>query len=262
MIAPAEIPRAYQQWNKRNHAPFGRSWPLGKRLSERRFARKFRGPFSIQPNSLARRFEYPWAHEQITELPKGSVIVEIGGGLSGFQFVLAREGYRVTNVDPGMAAKGLGWPAEVEQHRSLSGLFGGPVTLIPTVLEEANIASDSVDGIVCISTVEHLTSEDIAGVTREIRRILKPGGLLVLTVDLFLDIQPFASEARNKWGANVDIKSFLECAGLELTSGDRSQLVGYPEFDGQAILGRRGDFIADSSGVALAQCLTASRPLP
>lgn len=259
MIAPAVLPPEYLQWNRKHHAPYGRTLPFRVPPAWPTVEFFLRGPFSVQPNSETRHFEYPWAWEQISRLPVGSRLVEVGGGLSGLQFVLARKGYDVTNVDPGMAAKGLGFPADAEQHRRLARMFRGPARLIPTVIEDAGIPPQSVDGVVCVSTLEHLTPEDIDGVATSISTVLRPSGLLVLTVDLFLDVYPFAADVRNKWGTNINIRSFLDRAELTLVSGKRSELFGFPEFDHTNILARRRDFLIGAGGIALAQCLVASR---
>jgi hypothetical protein len=258
MIAPATLPAEYEEWNRRWHAPHGRSVPFGGRLSWSLPALWFRGPFAVQPNSETRTFEYPWAHDQVTRrLGPGSVLVEVGGGLSGLQFVLAREGYDVTNVDPGMAAKGRGWAVSPTKHRVLSRMFGGPARLIPTVLEDARISERSVDGIISVSTLEHLTQSDLEGVAASIRSILKATGVVILTVDLFLDVVPFTNRSRNQWGTNIDIRTFLEQANLELIFGDRHQLFGFPEFSAATILERRDDFLSGSNATAFAQCLVA-----
>jgi SAM-dependent methyltransferase len=258
VIAPAALPQEYERWNQRWHAPHGRSLPFGGPLSWSLPALWFRGPFAVQPNSDTRRFEYPWVYDQIHRLlPRGATLVEIGGGLSGFQFVLSREGYSVINVDPGLAAKGRGWVVTPRKHTLLSRLFRAPVKLVPTVLENAHLPAQSVDGIVCISTLEHLTPEDIEGVAQAIRRILKPGGIAVMTVDLFLNVRPFADAPKNEWGTNVDIRSFLDSAGLRLVQGERRELFGFPEFDQRAVSANVARFVTGAKGVALAQCLVA-----
>jgi SAM-dependent methyltransferase len=258
MIAPAILPAEYEAWNRRWNAPHGKSVPFGGPLSWSLPALWFRGPFAVQPNSETRRFEYPWAYDQLRRLPRRSVLVEVGGGLSGFQFVLARDGYDVTNVDPGMAAKGRGWAVTPGKHKILSYLFRGPAKLIPSVLEDAEIPARSVDGIVSISTLEHLTPADLENAAKSIERILKPNGVVVLTVDLFLDVFPFTPHQKNQWGTNIDIRSFLDRAGLKLTIGDRHQLFGFPEFDPGAILERRHEFLSGGNSVAFAQCLVAA----
>src|SRR4051812_30140812 len=110
MIAPATLPREYQDWNRRWHAPSGRPLPFKGTLAWSRPALMYRGPFTFQPNSRTREYEYPWAFAQIRSRIAKGTILEIGGGVSGMQFVLARAGYDVINVDPGLEAKGRGWP--------------------------------------------------------------------------------------------------------------------------------------------------------
>jgi hypothetical protein len=108
MLAPSVIPDRYQKWNIRYGDPHGRKLPLlGVRQlfmfeEQIRFAQ---GPFSVQPNNSTRAFEYPWAFE-MGNLRLGTRVLEVGGGLSGFQFVLAQCGCLVVNVDPGMNARG------------------------------------------------------------------------------------------------------------------------------------------------------------
>ena len=258
MLAPVVLPPEYEQWNRRWHAPFGRSVPFKGSLAWSRPVLKFRGPFVFQPNSITRRFEYPWAHAQIRSRITAGTIVEVGGGMSGFQFVLAREGYDVINVDPGMAAKGKGWEVTAESHQYVARIFRSPARLIPTTLDQAALPDTSADVILSISTLEHLIDEDLTAAAGEIRRTLKPGGFLILTVDLFLDLQPFTATPRNKWGTNIDVRRFLSAAGVELIEGDRRQILGFPEFDSDAILRNRNTFLMGETSAV--QCLVA-RPV-
>jgi SAM-dependent methyltransferase len=257
VLAPKDIPKSYLEWNKRHGAPFGRQLRFSVPNRWKGIELRLRGPFSIQPNSLARYFEFPWAYEQMSALPRGSRVLEIGGGLSGLQFVLARQGYQVVNIDPGMEAKGLGWPADIKQHQYLSKIFHAPVTLKPTVIEQAGIPPQFADAVLCVSTLEHLTPEDLEGVTESMKAILKPSGFLVLTMDLFLNLHPFTDQRKNKWGTNVDVRRFIDQSGLKLLRGRPAELYGFPEFKADAILARRHEFISDESGSALAQCLVA-----
>ena len=57
------------------------------------------GPFAFQWNTVTRTYEYPWAYSQVADLGP-SRILEIGGALPGLQFVLAKDGHDVHNVDP------------------------------------------------------------------------------------------------------------------------------------------------------------------
>src|ERR1700683_3406048 len=111
MIAPAIIPEKFEQWNTRHGAP------LGRRVRLLRVKRRFLsdaqvhracGVFAMQMNSSPRTFEYPWAVDAGQVRPDMKVL-EIGGGLAGFQFVLDHFGCEVVNVDPGLEARGVGW---------------------------------------------------------------------------------------------------------------------------------------------------------
>src|SRR6267378_5483082 len=115
MIARRGISPLHRQWNSTWGAPFGRR---GFRLSRRnaRVARlldhtmfaaipSLRGPFGFQGNNTIRMIEYPWAFH-VTPIRPGLKVMDLGGGLSGFQFVLDRCGCEVINVDPGMDARG------------------------------------------------------------------------------------------------------------------------------------------------------------
>jgi len=260
MIAPAVLPAEYQMWNDKWHAPFGRAFPLKGPISWSLPALWFRGPFAVQPNSTTRFFEYPWAYRQVVDrLPVGKSVLEVGGGLAGLQWVLGRAGYSVINVDPGMEAKGHGWFVTPRKHHLLSRLFKAPVSLIPTPLEQALLPAESIDLVLCVSTLEHLIPAELKGVAESIKRILKPEGVAVLTVDLFLDVYPFTRATQNRWGTNINVYEFLERAGLRLIEGNPRQIFGFQEFDRESIAKHSSEFLVGGDGIALAQCLVATR---
>jgi hypothetical protein len=203
-------------------------------------------------------FEYPWAYTQLVSRLQRGTIVEVGGSLSGLQFVLAKRGFDMINVDPGLQARGKGWFVTPESHEYLGRVFGAPVRLMPVTLDQAPLADESVDALLSISTLEHFVPQDLSLAARTISRILKPNGWAILTIDLFLDVAPFAAATTNKWGTNIDVKAFLDEAGLQLVEGDRHQLHGYPEFSPDEISRRRADFIAGTYP-ALAQCVVARK---
>lgn len=163
---------------------------------------------------------------------RGARVVEIGGALSGFQFVLSRGGASVWNVDPfvdyGVGEYGLD-PDAV--HARLNRYFRTDVRLCHSTLSEAALPSDSFDRIYCISTIEHLEPDELTSTLREACRILRGGGLAVLTVDLFLNLEPFTTRARNEWGRNISIKDLVETSGMRLVYGDPDLLYGFSTFD-------------------------------
>lgn len=153
-LARRKLPARYAEWNKTWHAPFGRTVPIGQRWRRLRNLRPgLFGPFSIQKNNTTRHFEYPWAFFAVPIQP-GRLAIELGGGLSGFQFVLAACGARVRNVDPGEQAEGRGWPVDQSSIARLNRAFGTRVELAQSKLDEARLQEGSVQTIYCISTLD------------------------------------------------------------------------------------------------------------
>jgi 2-polyprenyl-3-methyl-5-hydroxy-6-metoxy-1,4-benzoquinol methylase len=268
MLAPRDLPAAFADWNARWHAPNGRRSRVANRLrrhpafATRPIGMRFLGPFAYQPNNSTRLFEYPWAYAKIAE--HGAThggrpldIVDVGGSLGGLQWVLARAGHQVTTVDPGLAARGLGWDVNAASHETLSRAFGAPVRLVPTTLGDAKLGTASSDVLLAISTLEHFTPPDLVEFSAHAARILRPGGIAVLTIDLFLDVRPFASVERNQYGTNIDVRTLLGDAGLVLQVGNPAQLCGFPEFSAPTVLDHLSEYLIGVPYPALAQCVVA-----
>ncbi|HXK23643.1 MAG TPA: class I SAM-dependent methyltransferase [Myxococcota bacterium] len=260
MIGVRRLPPDFHAWNERYGAPFGRPDPNRwvKRLLTWSMLQRHRGPFSFQPNNTLRTFEYPWAYG-VVPIEPGMRVLEIGGGLGGFQFVLDGMKCHVVNVDPGMEANGVGWQCDPERMATLNKLFGASVELRNTTIEKAGLESESFDCAYSISVIEHLPDGEISDVMQHVYRVLKPGGFFVLTVDLFLNLQPFTSRESNEYGRNIDVRALAESAPFRLSTGDRAELYGYPEFDKDRIQSQLERYFV---GVypALTQCLVLQKP--
>jgi SAM-dependent methyltransferase len=256
MIAPRALPPEFEAWNRRWKAPTGGrpSWLFRRN----RIGWLQSGPFALQGNNTTRAFEYPWAYQEIGALGASLDIVEIGGGLSGLQFVLAREGHRVTNVDPGLKAEGRGWELDEAAHRYLSKIFKAPVRLVPTTIDRAQVPDASVDVVLSVSVLEHLAPAELDSLASEIPRILRPSGRAIFTADLFLDVSPFCEREGNAFGRNIDVRAFLAAARLELTKGERAELSGFAEFEPRKILSNLSRYMIGVNYPALAQCLVAA----
>jgi Methyltransferase domain len=261
MLARRELPREYALWNRAWAAPYGRRSPaiaLLKPLGDRR-VRRARGPFAFQGNTSTRAYEYPWAYFELADLGAGRIL-EIGGALSGLQFVLAKQGHEVHNVDPFFDyGKGDYSIDPLAEHTALNQSFGTNVTLHRSTLPEANIAGHF-SAVVCISTLEHLPPESIEATLKAAKSMLCPGGRIVLSVDLFLNLKPFCSRPSNGWGTNASVAWIEEILGYTMVTGDRSELYGYQEFSTDRILSHLDEFAIGAGYPQLAQLVSFKAP--
>lgn len=236
------LPRKFFRWNEKWKAPFG-------------------GMFSHQGNNLIRYFEYPWAFYAVPVRKKMKAL-DFGGSLAGFQFVLAKSGLIVHNVDPGLESKGLGWSVSEKSIQKLNKKFKTDVKLYNCFIEQANLSSDYYDVVYSISVIEHLTGGELRHAMEEIGRILKPGGHLVMTIDLFPNIYPFTKIRKNQWGTNVSIKKLIdEMSGLKMVAGDKRELYGFKEFNPQKILENLQKYFISSNYPALIQTVVLQKEI-
>lgn len=256
MLAKACIPESYLNWNRQHGAPHGHTVPRWKRVvSSAQAIERLRGPFALQPNNSIRTFEYPWAFHSAA-LQSGLSVLEIGGGLAGFQFTLSKTGCQVVNIDPGM--KFEGWPCDQQSMKILNQRFNTNVELRNTTIEKAGIPDSHFDRAFCISVIEHLSDRDALGIMQHVHRTLKPGGLFILTADLFLNMTPFCSRPTNEFGVNQNLKKLLDEKLWHLEMGERNCLNGFPEFSPDFILANLEKYLIGSYP-ALAQCMVLKK---
>ena len=144
-------------------------------------------------------------------------------------------------------------------HAALNRSFGTDVSLHRTTLPTANVTG-KFGAVLCISTIEHLSEPDVVATLAAAKELLAPGGLLVLTVDLFLNLEPFCDRKANDWGSNVSIAWIQELVGYQMVTGERSELCGYPEFSVERILSRLEEFAVSTQYPQLAQLMTFRAP--
>ncbi len=102
---------------------------------------------------------------------------DIGCGMSAFTLYLHFTG-TVTGVDPN-PYKPMGGPHESEE--GATPFAGAGIKIVPSM---GALADNSFDRVFCISVIEHLPRRKVAPLVKEMVRILKPGGLLIATVDV------------------------------------------------------------------------------
>lgn len=152
----------------------------------RRYARWWaRDPLAL----WSRRWEYPFAAERVLGFcaaraaAGGSVrLLDAGSGVTYLPFFLCERAPNLTAVCcDANAAYGPVIAAIGEQR----GGAASRVSFKQATLQRLPEPSGSVDAICCVSVLEHTT--DYAAVIDEFARVLRPGGLLVLSFDISLD---------------------------------------------------------------------------
>ncbi|MET9078238.1 methyltransferase domain-containing protein [Streptomyces sp. NPDC004232] len=270
MLAKKADRVAYKQWNEKWGAPYGfsveRPLMLAHRFTEDEDPARY-GPFGFQPTSHTREVEYPWAHS-VAELRPGLRVMDVGGWLSGFQVVLAKEGCEVVNVDPssptdqrwtirGQAGEG----SHTAIHRWFTSLFDVDVTLVTERLQDTQFAPASFDRVFAISVLEHVDQAEAQEVVKTMEQLLVPGGLAVLSIDLFLDLEPFGAFTQNVYGRNLDVCALVGSTGMTMVHGDPAELHGFPEFDAKSIVARAEEFNLGWSYPVVSQLVVLRKPV-
>jgi SAM-dependent methyltransferase len=151
---------------------------------------RFRGPDYPWPrdplHTFSRIWEYPYAYyhlerwKNLRALPNGAVAVDVGSGNTFFPFSAARLGYEVVCVDPDPLCC-----RDLEKAISVTDAAPGSVRCLQAGGDKIPLPSGAADAVYCISVLEHLPSHEAT--VREMARLLKPGGLLLLTIDVSAD---------------------------------------------------------------------------
>jgi glycosyltransferase involved in cell wall biosynthesis/MoaA/NifB/PqqE/SkfB family radical SAM enzyme/SAM-dependent methyltransferase len=162
-----------------------------------------------------------WIIKNIRTLPQGSVVLDAGAGNGLLQFILADMGYRVVSADFServiphsclerytILQADSGKPYDNEYIRHLSTEFNtrhsGNEPMAPSdallrdqidqsqqgnliyyrvdICAMDQIDDASIDCIVSVSALEHNSQENLIVAVRELERVLKPGGPMLITV--------------------------------------------------------------------------------
>jgi SAM-dependent methyltransferase len=125
-----------------------------------------------------RRLEYSFALEALlNHLQPGCRYLDAGCGVTPLAYVFARLGVYADACDNDSRL--------IDQLRQLNPdrLYGAPVAYAVQDLTATSYPDAAFDAISCISVLEHIPAPDDQKAIYELLRILKPGGILVLTVD-------------------------------------------------------------------------------
>jgi ubiquinone/menaquinone biosynthesis C-methylase UbiE len=170
--------------------------------------------------------------------------------------VLAQEGMSVTNVDPGEA----GFTVRRRWVDAANAVFDTAVRLYESRLQDVPLADQSFDAVVCISTLEHISLNEIMRILSHVRRVLRRDGRFILTVDLFPNLFPFTRREYNEFGTNVPVWRMLTTNGFDIVAGEPTECFSAPGFEPVEILSRLEEFAVGEDYPAMVDTLVA-RPV-
>lgn len=138
----------------------------------------FHLPRQPSPLHWSRQIEWPWAIEA-AELNGEHVCLDVGGGWSVLKYAIANRSKMVVSIDadePSVLAaerttKVMGFPNVTHLVRDGRGL---------------EFPDDCFDRVFCVSVLEHVKERRL-DLLREAARVLKPGGAMLLTMDVAFD---------------------------------------------------------------------------
>lgn len=137
-----------------------------------------------------RCFEYPWCFNELALRP-GDTLLDVGTERSPFPFFCA---VYVPNTTVHAADKDLHPFTQTQRNylrhvRSRLKQVGSRMSLSIQDAVSLPYPDATFDRISCISVIEHLPGDGDIRVMRELSRVLKPGGCIVLTTDMAIHYQ-------------------------------------------------------------------------
>ncbi|OGJ94159.1 MAG: hypothetical protein A2487_07775 [Candidatus Raymondbacteria bacterium RifOxyC12_full_50_8] len=209
------------------------------------------GSGPVGPN---KRWEYPWIIQNL-DLKPGLSILDAGCGRAPLQYFYADMGLKVSAIDP---FENVGWHGI---DRRLAKKYGLAIDYRVEGMEKISYASATFDRVVSVSVLEHCRAVPVADelhtaqtqadcdlqarMMREMARVLKPNGILALTLDFIYPRRSALLEC------NIDVKNVIEASGLSLMPLERANtLYGYDSFSLAALESTPGLAIQDYKGVA------------
>lgn len=136
-------------------------------------------------NTWSRIWEYPYVYHHLRVFikkaigNKSPVALDLGSGVTFFPFAVAKLGYKVICAD-------IDKVCQRDMYRAVKELTKKPYKIGFRLIQDKKLplADEKVDVVYCISVIEHI--KDFELTIKEINRILKPNGILLMTIDIDL----------------------------------------------------------------------------
>ena len=170
-------------------------------------------------------------------VPSGALVLDAGAGFGRHAFELARRGYRTVAIDRAadeMVATRATLAAMAEsgeaEDKHIVGVLRGDATALP-------FPDDCFDAVVTSEVLEHIP--DDTGALAELRRVLRPGGVLAITVPSWLPEQvnwmlsddyhaPAAVGGHVRIYSATELKAKLRAAGLDVAGTHHAHALHSP----------------------------------
>jgi SAM-dependent methyltransferase len=162
----------------------------------------------------SKQWEYPYALDILRAMGKQTMkIADVGSGRGMFSWYLARQGHDVTAYDPDFSTVGTNDRDLNRRYIQFAKEQGfcaefGDIFNLPA-------EDDAFDVVTCISVVEHIPYKFYA--LKEMLRVLKPGGKLILTYDLAENPVDIETGTRSEIFSPERIESLLQ--KVDITPG-------------------------------------------
>jgi ubiquinone/menaquinone biosynthesis C-methylase UbiE len=200
----------------------------------KRIMKKLKSYVGAGPIGPNKYWEYPWVISHLNLKP-GLKVLDAGCGRAPIQYLLADLGLEVVGIDP---FEDVGWHGI---DKRLSKKYGVNINYRVEGMEKISFPDESFDRVLSVSVIEHCRAQYVidelatpqtradrtlqAKMMREMARVLKPGGLLVVTLDVMFPERGAVLEC------NVNVMNLIQASGLELLGPEiPAGYYGHPDF--------------------------------
>lgn len=137
--------------------------------------------FPPSPLHWSRQIEWTWALRQ-GGFDRSHYCLDIGSGWSVVQYAIARRVWQLASID--IDEESIAYASETTQRlRNFGILSRDNIFRKCADAKSLPYADNSFDRVSCFSVIEHMADGHVQAV-REMKRVLRPGGRLLLTMDL------------------------------------------------------------------------------
>lgn len=107
----------------------------------------------------------------LLDLPRGSIIADVGAGSGGYSLALADQGFSIYAIEPSPVMQ-----KQAVEHPQVKWFTG--------YAEDLPLADNSVDAVISILTIHHFSNLEKS--FQEMHRVLRNGAIVLLTFDIRL----------------------------------------------------------------------------